>query len=125
MSALSAGALAAVPHIEVGRDLLVLPRELVDLDLGEPHDPHVLVGPPDLPAPEADLLDGRHDPAEEARAEFAHDLRALDVPDAFFDRQAERVPDFLREEPVAHQVTRLDRELLTLVTFGVTQLRVV
>src|SRR3989442_1117842 len=73
------------PGVELLGDALVVPGELLGVDLGVAHDAHVGVRAPDLRAPEADVLDRRHDAAEERRAELAHHLRSLDVRDALLD----------------------------------------
>src|SRR2546422_6596501 len=113
------------PGVELLGDALVVPGELLGVDLGVAHDAHVGVRAPDLRAPEADVLDRRHDAAEERRAELAHHLRSLDVRDALLDREAEGLPDLLGEEAVAHEVAGLDRELLPLVALGLRELRIV
>src|ERR1041384_3960442 len=79
-------------RVELLGHSLVLTRELVGVDVGEAEDTHVRIGPADLRAPEADVLDRRYDAGEESRTELAHDLRGLDVRDALLDREPERLP---------------------------------
>ena len=68
-------------------------------------------------------LEDRHDAQEEERPELAHHLAVLDVL-ADLVREPDALPDLLAEEPVAHQVARVDAELLALVALGVGELRV-
>src|SRR4029453_18642970 len=77
---------------------LVVRGERLGVDLGEAHDAHVRVGAPDLRAPEADVLDRRHDAAEERRAKHLHELRLVRPCHALLDGEAERLPDLLAEE---------------------------
>src|SRR5437867_9157526 len=94
------------PGVELLGHPLVVAGELLGVHVGEADDPHVGVGAADLRAPEPDVLDGGYDPAEEERAELAHELGGLDVADALLDREADRLPHLLGEEAVAHQVAR-------------------
>src|SRR5205809_5901484 len=80
------------PGVELLSHALVLAGQLLGVHVGEADDPHVRVGAADLRPPEADVLDGGHDPAEEQRAELAHHLGGLDVADAFLeDRKSTRL----------------------------------
>ena len=76
-------------------------------------------------APQADILDGRHDAAEEAAAERASCCsEVVDVLDAFLGRQAEPLPHLRLIEAVAHVVAGVDDELLALVALGIAELRI-
>ena len=111
--------------IELLAHLLVVYGHALEIRVGEAEDAHVCVCLPDARAPEADLLHRGHDAREEAGAEDRHELRARDVVGAFLDRQPDRLPHLLGEEPIPQQVAPVDGELLALVAFLLGQVRIV
>src|SRR5262249_23356917 len=95
---------STAPGVELLGDALVVRLERFGVDVGEAEDPHVGVRAADLGPPEPDLLDGRHDAAEQRRPELAHHLGLARPRHALLRRQTERVPHLLAEEAVAHQI---------------------
>src|SRR5690606_8909373 len=81
-----AGDLAAVTargdeRLDLLGDALVAVRQLLDVEVLEPQHAHVLVGALHLRPPQADVLDGGDDAAEQRLAELGHHLVAVDVGD--------------------------------------------
>ena len=87
--------------------------------------PHVGEGLTHLRTPQADVLEGGHDPGEEQGPEDHLALALLDVGDAGLGVVAEPFPQLLAEEPIAHPVAGIGAELLAVVALGLGQLRVV
>src|SRR5580700_10316598 len=75
--------------------------------------------------PQPDVLDTRHDPAEQQRAERLLDRGVLGELHALRHVEAHLLPHLLRPEPVAHEVAALYHELLALGTLASGQLAVV
>src|SRR3954451_6678623 len=98
--------------VELVRELLVTAHQRIEVDTRHIEYAHIGVALLHLLAPKTDVLDARHDPAEEQRAEVELELRLLGDLEAFLHWQAEILVDVLCEEPVAHQPTSLDDEVL-------------
>ena len=81
---------------------------------------HVHVGPLQPLAPQPDVLDARHDPAEQQPAGTGAGTRsARRTRSASCLRDAEVLQHLHPAQPVAHQVAALDDELLALAQLGV------
>ena len=108
----------------VGLILIGLHQRL-DVEAGHVEDTHVREGLLHLVAPQPDVLDDRHDAAEQVRAELDHQRRRVDPLGTRLDVEAEGLENLLAAEPVAHQVAGVHDELFTLVPLGFGQRGVV
>ena len=106
------------PRFVLGHDRIEIGRLVAD-------DAHVGEGLAHLRAPEADVLQGGHDPGEQQAAEHPLALALVDVVDAVLGVVAEALPQLLRQKAVAHPVAGVGAELLAVVALGLGQLRVV
>jgi hypothetical protein len=106
-------------------DRLVVGHERLHVELLEAEHAHVGEGGPHLGTEHADVPQGRHDAAEQQAAELLQGLALAHVADAVLGVEAERAPDLLAEEAVAHEVAGLDAELLALLPLPVRELPVV
>ena len=105
--------------VEILGHLAVIGELLGDVDLGVVHHAHLGERLLHARAPQADVLHRRHDAAEQAAAEGVHLLGIVVDLVQHLGGQAEPLPDFRLVEAVAHEMERLDDELLALVALGV------
>ncbi|OFA61933.1 hypothetical protein BEN35_00410 [Streptomyces fradiae] len=105
--------------------LLVLGHQQIEVGVAELEDAQVEVGALEAFAPQADVLDTRHDPAEQQLPEEVQELRLLGVLRRLRRRDAEVLQHLGAAQPVAHEVAALDDELLAFAEFGVGELPVV
>ena len=78
-----------------------------------------------LGAPQADVLDGRHDARKQPRSIRRHHLRAHHRLDALLGIEPEIGPQLDLVEAVAHVIAGFDHELLALGALGVGEFRIV
>src|SRR5579872_6510164 len=92
------------PEIEFLGDPAVILEHGRRVERGEFEHAHILVSGTDARSPKADILDGRHDTAEEPGAELPHHLGFHHDLGAFLGRKPEAFPHFELIEPVAHVI---------------------